>query len=618
MTIAKTGSENSYAGDDVSVNFAFLFRFFDDTDLQVYIVASDGTSTLQTLTTNYSVVNTGTESGGTVTMVVAPATGETLLIQREVPEMQSVDYQNNDAFPAETHEQALDRLTLLVQQQSRGDAQHITYPTGDTASATLPTLSNRAEKLFGFDSSGGILMYDQTSGVYATYDTRADFVTAVAGGLSVADGGIIAAAGIFYIAEIGDTSIGDLPGFKHLATMYMSNADGQTNRTAVFDTDATAGGIEKVNDSGAAAVVLRPSPSDGTSIAQVTMFRDTSTTGEVRVTGYRGDGTADNPFFEFSTTDNNYVGALGASKTGPHFTIGAEGAINTYKNLISRIDFEDTDGTDVNNRLMEIAADGDHGTHWGPIVDLIRGGNPSNVLTADVNTPSDGDPLGVLRFTGRDSAFGAVTYSYFHTEAETVTPGSEDGISKFATIRSGTLAERMHLGSGLYAASKTDKGANNISWEDGFFDRVSFDNGSNYLTHFSSGAATLTIQDASSGGNAATATITANYERCGKTVTVWVEAVNIDTTGMTGANQIFITGLPFTCDANQPGSGTVILHGFAFPVNRAQATAKVVKNTTYMQIIATGAGQSDTPFLVSDVQASTSDIETLTVQYLAQ
>lgn len=154
MTIAKTDSSASYAGDDVTTAFSFPYRFFDDTDLSVYVVDSLGVSTLQTLTTHYTVSNTDTEAGGTVTMVTAPATGETLLIERNIPSTQSVDYQTNDAFPAETHEAALDRLTLISQQSGRSNDLALRYPTGDAASPVLPTSVARADSFLGFDSSG--------------------------------------------------------------------------------------------------------------------------------------------------------------------------------------------------------------------------------------------------------------------------------------------------------------------------------------------------------------------------------------------------------------------------------------------------------------------------------
>lgn len=223
MTIAKTGSEVSYAGDGVSTAFSFPFRFFDDTDLEVYLVDSGSVSTLQTLTTDYSVTNTGTEDGGTVTMVVPPASGNTLLIRRMIPATQSVDYQNNDAFPAETHEQAIDRLTLLSQQRDNENNLAIRFPTGDTASPVLPVVADRANRILTFDSDGEFLLEDNTLGIAATYNTRAEFVTAVAGGLAVANGGVIAAAGKFYLADSTSTDISDLPGFKVLGNFFSAS-----------------------------------------------------------------------------------------------------------------------------------------------------------------------------------------------------------------------------------------------------------------------------------------------------------------------------------------------------------------------------------------------------------
>lgn len=218
----------------------------------------------------------------------------------------------------------------------------------------------------------------------------------------------------------------------------------------------------KQSETGDASVELKPEPQDGTSLAQVTLFRDTDTSGERRVVFYRGDGTADYPFAEFSTDGNNFVCAPGDVPASPNFAIGAEGSINTFKMLVSRVNYLNTDGTDLNNRLMEIAADGDHGGEWGPIVDLIRGGNPTNRFTPDIDPPSDGDPLGVMRFTGRNDEFGAVTYSYLHTVADEVAEDSERGRLVIGTAFDGTLAPRFNIRGGLYAHGKNDPGAGNM------------------------------------------------------------------------------------------------------------------------------------------------------------
>jgi len=115
MTIAKTDARKQYSGDDSTTVFAFPYRFFADADIDVYLLDAAGTETLQTLTTHYTLSNNGDETGGNVTMVTPPATGETLTIVRTIAQTQITDYAANDAFPAETHEAALDRLTLLVQ-----------------------------------------------------------------------------------------------------------------------------------------------------------------------------------------------------------------------------------------------------------------------------------------------------------------------------------------------------------------------------------------------------------------------------------------------------------------------------------------------------------------------
>ena len=63
----------------------------------------------------------------------------------------------------------------------------------------------------------------------ANYETRQEFVDAVAGGLSISNGGIVHAAGIKHKAVSGDTSIGDLPGFvisdADMKTQYEGNPD---------------------------------------------------------------------------------------------------------------------------------------------------------------------------------------------------------------------------------------------------------------------------------------------------------------------------------------------------------------------------------------------------------
>lgn len=117
MTLATTDNRASYSGNDVTTVFAFPYLFFANTDLVVSLI-TDATSVTvtQVLDTDYTLTGAGTATEGELTMTTAPATGETLLINRSVPYTQDTDYIEGDAFPAETHETALDKLTVLCQQ----------------------------------------------------------------------------------------------------------------------------------------------------------------------------------------------------------------------------------------------------------------------------------------------------------------------------------------------------------------------------------------------------------------------------------------------------------------------------------------------------------------------
>lgn len=119
MTVSSAVAKKLYSGNGVTTAFATTFQFFDNTDIVVTeIVDATGVETVKTLTTHYTVTG-GDGATGTVTMLTAPASGVTLVLEREVPYTQATDYVSNDSFPADAHEQALDKVTMLAQQAIR-------------------------------------------------------------------------------------------------------------------------------------------------------------------------------------------------------------------------------------------------------------------------------------------------------------------------------------------------------------------------------------------------------------------------------------------------------------------------------------------------------------------
>jgi len=86
---------------------------------------------------------------------------------------QSTDYVANDPFPAAAHEDALDRLTFIAQQQQEVFDRAIVFPETDTASTTIPDSVTRANKFLGFGASGEITTLASTGTAPGAIDTGA-------------------------------------------------------------------------------------------------------------------------------------------------------------------------------------------------------------------------------------------------------------------------------------------------------------------------------------------------------------------------------------------------------------------------------------------------------------
>ena len=172
MTIASTTSVIQYSPNGSTFAFAFPYLFLDNSHIQVIVTSALGVDTTLALTTNYTLVGAGLPGGGTVTCLVAPAAGTRLTIRRVVPVTQLVDYVANDAFPAETHEGALDKLTMIVQQISTSPGSDISrsikFPSTEPTSAntTLPNNIDRRGMVISFDPTTGDMLVTQELGTW--------------------------------------------------------------------------------------------------------------------------------------------------------------------------------------------------------------------------------------------------------------------------------------------------------------------------------------------------------------------------------------------------------------------------------------------------------------------
>lgn len=186
MTISTTDWRISYAGNSATTVFSFPYRFLSNAFLVVTEVDAAGVETPKQITTHYTVTGANADAGGAVTMLVAPATGTTLVIYRDTEVVQETDYISGDPFPAETHETALDKLTMIMQEKTPGGGsggyRAILVPIGDpdTVNRILPPSVGRLGKFLVFDTVDGsvdvssftfsqILTLLEASGIAAVY-----------------------------------------------------------------------------------------------------------------------------------------------------------------------------------------------------------------------------------------------------------------------------------------------------------------------------------------------------------------------------------------------------------------------------------------------------------------
>lgn len=185
MTVSTTTTKAIYNGDGSTTAFPTTFEFFDAADIEVIErVITTGAETVKTLSTDYT-VSGGNGATGTVTAVTAPASTVQWAIRRKTPLTQQIDYVENDDFPAETHEQGLDRGVMIAQERQEELDRALKFPVSDATSLDpeIPNSVDRAGQFLAFDVSGNPMVAAGTSGVpvSAFMQTLLDDTDATAG-----------------------------------------------------------------------------------------------------------------------------------------------------------------------------------------------------------------------------------------------------------------------------------------------------------------------------------------------------------------------------------------------------------------------------------------------------
>ena len=177
MTISTTTIKNSYSGDGSTTEFTYTFKITDEDHIEVLTRASDGTEVTKTITTDYTVAGVGNAGGGTVTFLTAPASGLTVILRRDTPQTQGLDLIENDPLPANSLEDAYDKLTAITQELQEESDRSIKLSRTNTMTSTEFTVgaSDRANKILAFDTNGEISVTQELGTFVGNWTTATTF-----------------------------------------------------------------------------------------------------------------------------------------------------------------------------------------------------------------------------------------------------------------------------------------------------------------------------------------------------------------------------------------------------------------------------------------------------------
>ena len=176
LTVSDTNPRVQYTATASQTVFAYGFPIFEDEDITAY-----QDTTLLTLTTDYTVSGAGTSAGGNVTLVTGATSGDIITIYRDLAVARSSDYQTGGDLLAETLNDDLDKLVMMVQQSefdvSNRSIRFGQFVTGLPLDEITDNATDRANKVIGFDSTGQPIATTEIGNYQGDWATSTAYVT---------------------------------------------------------------------------------------------------------------------------------------------------------------------------------------------------------------------------------------------------------------------------------------------------------------------------------------------------------------------------------------------------------------------------------------------------------
>lgn len=159
--VSTTSCTTTLSCNGSTTAFPFGFPIDNTSDLEVTIrVTATGLPIPLVETTDYTVSATNNdyklEPGGTVTTVSTYASGRTITILRNAPDTQTTTFRGTGPLRSQDWNDALDKLTMLVQQLAETVGRSIKLPVTESSVTTeIDNSVDRAGGYLGFDDSTG-------------------------------------------------------------------------------------------------------------------------------------------------------------------------------------------------------------------------------------------------------------------------------------------------------------------------------------------------------------------------------------------------------------------------------------------------------------------------------
>jgi hypothetical protein len=136
-----------YAGDGSRTTFAFPFPVLASDDLLVFVG--------QQQATGFSIIGIGDPEGGEVEFSTPPAPGSMITLLRRTEGIRETEFVDGGPFRAAAINAELDRIMLLIQEDREELGRALRgHPVESGIDFCLPPISERANKVLGFDSGG--------------------------------------------------------------------------------------------------------------------------------------------------------------------------------------------------------------------------------------------------------------------------------------------------------------------------------------------------------------------------------------------------------------------------------------------------------------------------------